>query len=229
MPHMSSEPKLKTCRESRGVIIVDDHPLFRHGMVQLLERDPDMAVLGEASDGASAVELARKTEPTVALIDISMPGRNGIELIKSLKAEFPALRMIAVSMHDEMLYAVRALRAGALGYIRKTEPLSRIHEAIRVIADGHVFVTDELGRHLVTFAIEHLDTEGNPGVESLSDREREVLEHYGRGLTTSEICRTLNIGSKTIETYRTRLKAKLRLSDMAELVQFAEAWMQRDE
>jgi DNA-binding NarL/FixJ family response regulator len=212
----------------KRVIVVDDHPMFRHGLAQILAREPGLELSAQASNFAEALELARACKPDVALIDIMMPGVNGIELIKTLLAEFPGLRILMLSMHEESIYAQRAVRAGALGFLGKDASYEDLVEAIHRVAEGRLYLSSELTEKLLTFAIQDLDIDSDPNLETLSARELEVLRLYGEGLDTNEILTRFNIGMKTIETYRTRLKAKLGLADFPDLLRFAKNWVERD-
>jgi DNA-binding NarL/FixJ family response regulator len=211
----------------KEVLVVDDHPMFRHGLARILEQEPRFRLAAEASNFKEALTAARERKLELALLDVSMPGINGIELIKALRAEHPELRMLVLSMHDESLYALRAIRAGALGFVSKDDPYETLVEAIHRVAEGRLFLRPELMEQLLLHAVHRLDIDSHPDLDSLSRRELEVLGLYGQGVGTEEICARFGVGVKTVETYRTRLKAKLGLADLPDLVRFAQDWIRQ--
>jgi DNA-binding NarL/FixJ family response regulator len=214
--------------EKRRVLIVDDHPVFRHGISALINAEADLEVCGEASSSPSALEAMRQLKPDVALLDISLPGTNGIELIKLMKAEQPKLPLLVLSMHDESLYALRALRAGALGYVMKAEALTHVLTAIRKVIVGEIFVSPRLSERLIFQAIQSTDAGSGSPVDKLSDRELEVLELLGRGFGTKEVAAELHLSVKTIETHRAHIKEKLGFRDAGEMVRFAIDWVAQE-
>lgn len=214
--------------EKRRVLIVDDHPVFRHGISALINAEADLEICGEASSSPSALEAMRQLKPDVALLDISLPGTNGIELIKLMKAEQPKLPLLVLSMHDESLYALRALRAGALGYVMKAEALTHVLTAIRKVIVGEIFVSPRLSERLIFQAIQSTDAGSGSPVDKLSDRELEVLELLGRGFGTKEVAAELHLSVKTIETHRAHIKEKLGFRDAGEMVRFAIDWVAQE-
>jgi DNA-binding NarL/FixJ family response regulator len=217
-------------RETRHrVIIVDDHPLLRRGMASLLSDQPDLDVCGEAQDARGALQAMRDLTPDVALIDINLPGANGLELIKLMLAEQPKLRILVVSMHDESLYALRSLRAGAKGYLMKAEALEQMVSAVRRVAQGDIYVTLRFSERLVFKAIQSLEGGLGSPVDRLSDRELEVLRLLGKGLGTRDIAHSLHLSVKTIETHRAHIKEKLGFKEAAEMVRFAIDWVVHEE
>jgi len=210
---------------SLRLLIVDDHPAFRHGIAQLLAKLPEITICGEAEDAPGALQALRTLHPEVALIDICLPGTNGIELIKLMLAEQPRLIVLILSMHDESLYALRALRAGAKGYVRKQQALENIIVALRRVIAGGIYVSPEFSERLVFKAIHGSDSDLGSPVDTLSDRELEVLQHFGRSKSTREIAETLHLSAKTIETHRAHIKEKLNLSNAREVVRFATTWV----
>lgn len=219
----SSQPAKKR------VLIVDDHPVFRHGIAALINAEDDLEVCGEASTSPHALERMRKLNPDVALLDISLPGgTNGIELIKLMKAEQPKLPLLVLSMHDESLYALRALRAGAFGYVMKAATLGHILTALRKVLKGEIYVSEKISERLIFKAIQSIDGGLGSPVDKLSDRELEVLEHLGHGFGTREIAKELHLGGKTIETHRAHIKEKLGFKDSGEMVRFAIDWVAQD-
>jgi len=212
----------------RRVLIVDDHPVFRHGISALINAEADLEVCGEASSSPSALDAMRNLDPDVGLLDISLPGTNGIELIKLMKAEHPKLPLLMLSMHDESLYALRALKAGALGYVMKAEALTHVLDALRKVLKGEIYVSPRLSERLIFQAIQSTDGGSGSPVDRLSDRELEVLELLGRGFGTKEIASELHLSVKTIETHRAHIKEKLGFRDAGEMVRFAIDWVAQE-
>lgn len=198
-------------------------------MQQLISRLPDITICGEAESAPLALEAMRRLKPTVALIDVSMPGTNGIELIKLMLAEEPNLLVLVVSMHDESLYALRALRAGAKGYVMKQQAMENVLDAMRKILDGGVYVSPQFSERLIFKAIHGSDSDLGSPVDKLSDRELEVLQLFGRGETTRGIAERLHLSVKTIETHRAHIKEKLGVKDSDEMVRFALDWVTLEE
>jgi len=205
-------------------VIVDDHPVFRHGVSQLIGTLPELKICGEAENAMAALEVIRRVKPDLALIDVCMPGTNGIELVKLLLAEEPRLHVLVVSMHDESLYALRALRAGAKGYVMKQQALENILDAVRKVMAGGIYVSPEFSERLVFKAVQNHDTDLGLPVDKLSDRELEVLQLMGRGHGTREIAEKLHLSIKTIETHRTHIKEKLGFKTADEMMKFATEW-----
>jgi DNA-binding NarL/FixJ family response regulator len=214
---------------SKRLLIVDDHPVFRHGIIQLLGKLEDVTVCGEADNSLGALEAMRLHKPDVVLLDVCMPGTNGIELIKLMLAEQPRLIILVLSMHDESLYALRALRAGAKGYAMKQEAMDNVLDALRRVIDGGIYVSPQFSEKLIFKAIHGSNSDLGSPVDKLSDRELEVLQLFGRGKTTREVAETLHLSVKTIETHRAHIKEKLGFKDADELVKFAVEWMTAEE
>jgi DNA-binding NarL/FixJ family response regulator len=209
------------------VYLVDDHPLVREGLANLINQQHSMQVCGEAEAVPEAIEGIAATRPDVAVIDISLKGASGLDLIKQLKGQQPAVKVVALSMHDESLYAERALRAGALGYVMKRESSKKIVDAIGRVADGKLALSDPM-----TEALAQKFVAGAPGaskspIEQLSDRELEVFELLGRGFETRRVAERLNVSIKTVQAYCVRIKQKLGLTTAAELVYEAIRWHER--
>ncbi|HRI88089.1 MAG TPA: response regulator transcription factor [Candidatus Hydrogenedentes bacterium] len=207
------------------VLLVDDHPIIRQGLAELINREADMTVCAQAESGAAAIDLTEESQPDLALVDISLDDMNGLVLIKSLKSRQRNLRVLVLSMHDETLYAERALRAGAHGYIMKREAPTRVITGIRRVLSGEVYLSDELSARIMRKFANGSDGADESPVARLSDRELEVYNHIGQGLKTSQIASKLNLSVKTIETYREHIKEKLSLNDATELVQSAIKWV----
>jgi DNA-binding NarL/FixJ family response regulator len=211
--------------EAKRIVIVDDHPLFRKGLEELIHSDGAFAVCGEAGNAGEAMDVIRKLNPELAIVDLSLPGANGIELIKNIRAEFPKLPILVLSMHDESLYAVRALRAGADGYVMKHEAMANVIQAIREVFDGRPYLSPAMAAQVITqFA--HRQAEGETdAVERLSDRELEILELIGKGKEVRQIAKLLNLSPKTVETHRAHIKDKLDLKNSREVARFALQWL----
>ncbi len=217
-----------TPSEKRNVLIVVDHPVFRHGIASLINAEADLHVCGEAATSPLALDAMRRLKPDVALLDISLPGTNGVELIKLMKAEQPKLPLLVLSMHDESLYALRSLRAGALGYVMKAEALNHVLTALRKVLKGEVYVSEKFSERLIFKAIQSIDGGLGSPVDKLSDRELEVLELLGRGFGTREIANELHLSVKTIETHRAHIKEKLGFKDAGEMVRFSIDWVAQE-
>lgn len=203
------------------VFIVDDHPIVRMGFAQLLGAAPDIEVCGQAADARATLDALPVATPNVVIVDVSLGATNGIDLIRDIKEQLPSAVVLVVSMHDEHLYADRALRAGAAGYVMKHEATEAIVRAIRTVAGGGLFVSEAVTARMLQRAIAGGAT--SP-LESLSDRELHVLQLMGRGLATREIADQLHISIKTVESYRARLKDKMNLKSGTELLRFAVRW-----
>ena len=199
--------------------------MFREHLGQLIDRDLGMSICGEADNIRDAMRLILETKPDIAIVDITLHGSSGLELLKDIKAQGLDLNVLVLSMHDEELYAERALRAGAKGYITKNEASTEVIEAIRCVMNGDVYAS----RHMTAKLLERMTQKrGNSelaGMETLADRELEVFQMLGRGKSTREIAQTLNLGESTVETYRARIKEKLQLRSAAELYLRAGQWV----
>jgi DNA-binding NarL/FixJ family response regulator len=213
----------QTSRKTR-VLIVDDHPMTRSGLAYLINHQPDMAVCCEAQDAAQALEAVINNKPDLVLTDFTLPDKNGLELIKDLKAIAPRLPILVISMHQESLYAERVLRAGARGYITKEEGGERLMRAIRHVLSGAIYVSDKMSaRILEIFSGSAVAQERSP-VEELSDREFEIFEFLGDGLSTQQIAERLHLSMKTVDAHRANVKEKLKLKTGNELISFAARW-----
>jgi DNA-binding NarL/FixJ family response regulator len=209
---------------STRIVLVDDHDLVRQGLVALFDDVPDMEVCGQAGEYGEALDLVQKELPDVAVVDITIKGGSGLELIKQIDTRFPSVKILALSMHDEMLFAERVLRAGAEGYLNKGEPGDKVIEALREIVGGRIYLSSEVTDKILQRVVVGGDAETQSLVDSLSDRELEVLELIGRGMTTRQIAENLNLSKKTVDTYRDHLKRKLQLKTANELIRYAVAW-----
>ena len=203
--------------EKIQVLIVDDHPMLRERVAQLIEKEPDMAVCGQASSIQQAKECIQRNLPDIAVVDITLKGSSGLELIKDLKAQEIDVPVLVLSMHDESLYADRALRAGARGYLTKDEASEVVIDAIRCVLNGDVYLSKEFTLKLLRRIVDPTAKVEGTAVDALADRELEVFRLIGEGRTTREIAETLHLGRKTVNTYRERIKRKLSLKNAAEL------------
>jgi two-component system invasion response regulator UvrY len=205
--------------EKIHVLIADDHAIVRQGLKQILSETDDLVVAGEADDGVEAIQLARQQEWNVFLLDVSMPNRNGIDTLKQLKKEFPKLPVLILSMHPEEQYAVRALKAGASGYLTKQSAPEQLVTAIRQVAGGRKYVSPTVAMQLADAIANDNDSE-QPPHELLSDREYEVLKLIATGRTLTQIAEELNLAVATISTFRARILTKLGLASTAELIRY---------
>ena len=200
------------------VVVADDHQILREGLRQLLQAGGDLAVVGEAADGHAVLEQVRALEFDVLLLDMSMPGKSGIELIRQVKAEKPRLRILVLSMHEEHQYAVRAIRAGASGYLTKESATAQLVAAIRKVASGGAFISAELAERLAQEAMPHAE---GPRHSTLSDREYQVFRLLVSGRSVSDIAADLHLSAKTVSTHKARLMEKLGVDNNADLVHYA--------
>jgi len=212
--------------QKRRILVVDDHPLLRAGLIQFIDRQRDMTCCGEADSGATTQDAVVRQKPDLLLLDLRLRSEDGLELIKSLKARFPKLLILVISQCDEMLYAERVLRAGARGYIMKEEATEEVLFAIRAVLEGELYLSRKLAIRLVQKTIESRPATAGPGLESLTDRELQVFQLLGAGLNTRHIAERLNLSFKTIETYRENIKHKLGLAGAADLVRYATNWVE---
>jgi DNA-binding NarL/FixJ family response regulator len=204
-------------QNKKKVVIVDDHPLFRERLAQLINYEPDMEVTGEAENTRDAIQLIRNSPPDLTTVDITLKGSSGLELIKSIKPRSTGLRVLVLSMHDESLYAERALRAGASGYITKHQGADEVLLAIRRVLAGEIYLSEKMTSGLLK-SLTNTEVKTISGsLDCLTDRELEVLEWIGRGHTVREIADTLQVGVATIDTYRAKIKEKMNLRNETEL------------
>ncbi len=206
--------------DKRRIFIIDDHAILRDGLRSLLEAQDDLIVSGEAENARKAFGRLEADRPDLVVVDISLPGINGIELIKTLKVQFPGLSIIVLSMHDEALYAERALRAGAKGYVMKQASAEQLLAAIRTVLRDEIYLSQNLSASLLKSIVSRRQDPGNV-LDRLSDRELEILRLLGDGFTTREIATSLGISVKTVESHRGNIRHKLKLSNGAELMRFA--------
>ncbi len=212
-----------TTTRKTSVFLVDDHPIVRRGFQLLLSLEREFTVCGEADSGPEALQKMLALKPDVAIVDLALKTSSGLELIKQVRAHLPALRILVFTMSGESIYAERALRAGANGYITKEEGTERAIEAIRLLVQGKTYVSPQLANSMVARMTGARS--GPASVDALSDRELEILESVGRGLGSREIADRLHISIKTIESHREHIKTKLGLKRAAELVNYAYNWV----
>jgi DNA-binding NarL/FixJ family response regulator len=224
MPAASNPAKPSTSKAR--ILLVDDHPMLRRGVAELINGEAIYEVCGEVGTLADAYAAVNKLKPEMVIIDISLDGNNGVELMKELTYRWPSLPLLAFSMHDEQIYAERALRAGAKGYVMKQHPPEALLEAIKSVLKGKVYLSPQMSDRLLGKLV-GAGTSDKPvqsPIEKLSDRELEVLQLIGKGQTTAQIADKLCLSVKTIETYREHLKQKLSLKSGPELVRYAIEW-----
>jgi len=207
------------------VFLCDDHPLVREWLTQLIQRESDLTVCGEAEDVQEAVTKIEACKPDIVIADISLKTTHGLELVKDLQSRMPSLPVLVLSMHDESLYAERVLRAGAKGYITKQEATKKILFAIRQVLSGQIYVSEKMATRMLHKLVLGRNQEQTSPVERLTDRELEVFQLIGRGQGTRKIAEELHLGIKTVESYRARIKEKLKLEDGTQLLQQAIQWV----
>jgi len=210
----------------RKILVVDDHPFMRAGLSQLIDRQPDLCVCGEAGDPATALQQMSTFPVDLVLSDMTMPGRSGIEFIKDILALHPKLAILVVSMHDEMIYAERVLRAGGRGYIMKEAGGENLLAAIRQVLSGQVYVSQKLSAKILDNLSGKKPRGSSSPIEKLSDREFEVFKLIGDGKSTREIAAQLGISAKTVDVHRGHIKEKLELKDATSLVRHAVRWVE---
>jgi DNA-binding NarL/FixJ family response regulator len=217
--------RTKTPAGKTKILIVDDHPMMREGLAQLIGQQPDMEVCGQAGDAHDGLKQVKLLKPNLVLVDLTLPGRDGLELIKDIQALEAGVMALVLSMHDESFYAERVLRAGGRGYVMKQEGGKRIMEAIRQVSAGHIFVSEKMSAKILEiFSGRRPEAAASP-VETLTDREFQVFQCIGRGRETKEMARELHVSPKTIEVHRANIKTKLKIKSMGELIRYAVRWV----
>ncbi len=220
---MNQRPSETVARKSR-IFLVDDHPLVREGLANLINGQDDLIVCGEAEDSAGAMAGIVKTRPDVALVDISLKNESGLELVKDLESQCPLVAIIVLSMHDEALYAERALRAGARGYVMKRETTKSVLASIRRVLQGGVYLSEQVVNSMARRLSSPRKTAASSPVERLSDRELEIFRLLGQGRTTSQIADDLHLSLKTVQAYCARAKEKFGVNSLGELLRAAIRW-----
>jgi DNA-binding NarL/FixJ family response regulator len=217
-------------KERARVLIVDDHPAVREALAIRIGRQPDLQVCGEAADVSTALRLIGEARPSVVVVDISLKSGDGLDLIKRVKDRNKEVRILVCSMHSESLYAERALRAGALGYINKDQATDRIVDAIRRVREGKIYLSDEMAERVMRRAVGGSnDKLARSPVDALADRELAVFRLVGAGVKTADIAKQMHLSVKTVETYRDRIRQKLGLTDGTKLAHYATQWVMQQE
>lgn len=225
-PSTGREPNFFTGSDRRKILLVDDHPMTRAGLAQLINKQPDLVVCCEASNASEAFKNISKLRPDMILTDISMPGRSGIEFIKDVLALYAGLPILVISMHDELIYAERALRAGARGYIMKEAGGEKLLAAMRRVLSGQVYVTERMSASLLDALTGRHPRGSRSPIGKLSDREFEIFQLIGEGKNSRDIARQLHLSPKTVDVHRAHIKVKLDLKDATSLVRHAVRWVE---
>ena len=225
---MNGKPDLASPANRRArILLVDDHPLVRERLAEIINREKDLVICGEAEDRHQALQAIKNCAPHLVIVDITLKSSDGVELIKDIHARWPALQSLVISMHDESLYAERALRAGARGYITKQEATRNILSAIRRVLSGQIYLNDRIASRILSRLALPAPTSAETPSDLLADRELQVFELTGRGLNTRQIAAQLHLGVKTVETYRARIREKLDVKDPDDLLALAITWTHR--
>ena len=223
--HVSSQQGTATAPKKARIFLVDDHPIVRQGLSQLINQESDLVMCGHAEDARSAMEAITASRPDLVIVDISLAGPDGLDLLKQVRLTDPALPVLILSMLDESLYAGRALRAGANGYIMKQEATDNVLVAVRRILHGEIYVSDRMARRIVAQLAGHPAAAKGSPIDLLSDRELEVFRLIGQGQSTRHIAEALCLSVKTVESYQAHIKDKLSLKNSRELMQHAVQWV----
>lgn len=218
----------ETAAGKHRILIVDDHPIFRHGLAQLINQEKDLYVCGEAEDYHGAIKAVQDLKPAMIIVDITLKDMSGIDLIKEIRKTHKGVTMLVISMHDESLYAERAFRAGAKGYIMKQEASESVVQAIRQVRQGGIYASRKMTDKILTRFVDGPKELAESPLEALTDRELEVFQLIGEGLSISEIGNRLHLSVKTIGTYRERIKEKLNLKNSTELLRYALNWVENE-
>jgi len=213
----------------KRVLIVDDHPMMRTGLAQLIDNEPDLKVHAEADNAGQALDAVARQPFDLILLDISLPDKNGLELIKDIQTLRPGLPILVVSMHDELLYAERVLRSGGRGYIMKQEGGRKFLQAIRHVLNGQVYVSEKMSERILENVSGHRAKASGSPVERLTDREFEVFQMIGQGMGTRDIAGRLRLSVKTVEVHRANIKGKLKLKSATDLVSHAIRWVETEQ
>lgn len=211
-----------------SIFIVDDHPIVRQGLRQLVEHEPDMIVCGEAESAAEGLKGIGKHAPDVAVVDLTLKDGNGLDLTRDIRARHPQTRILVLSMHDASIYAERVLRAGAMGYLMKEEATEKVIGAVRTILRGEIFLSENIAQRMLLKVASGKSVRGGSPLDVLSDRELEVFRMVGQGVSTREIALRLHRSVKTIDSHRENIKRKLNLNSAADLLQHAIQWVQSE-
>ena len=222
-----SAQKSPSARNKKRLLVMDDHPMMREGLAQLINNEPDLMVCGEVGTGREGLDLIGTLKPDLLLADISLPDKNGLEVIKDAQALHPDVAVLVISMHDESLYAERVLRAGARGYIMKQEGGKKLMGAIRHVLSGKIYLSEKMSATILE-SLGRGSKSGRGSMENLTDREFEVLQLLGAGKGTRDIAEQIHLSPKTVEAHRANIKRKLALKTGAELVRYAVRWVESE-
>lgn len=223
-----SEVSLETGAAKRRIFIVDDHAMFRDGLRRLIDLEPDLAVCGDAPDAAKGLQGLKETSPDLVIVDISLDSTSGIDLIKAIKRDYEDMPILVVSMHSESLYGDRALRAGAMGYVMKSEPATTVIAAIRKVLGGNVHISEKMATLVVSKFVKGESEKIPSPLETLSDRELEVFRMLGQGKSTREIAQEMKVALPTISSFKNRIKEKLGLKNSTEMTLFSLQWFRKE-
>ena len=218
----------KTRDNAHAILVVDDHSIVRHGLASLLAREKDFVIVGEAGSYEEALEALAKQTPDVAIVDITLRDKSGLDLIRDAREKYPNIRYLVLSMHDESVYAEKALRAGAQGYVMKEKADEVIVDALRTVLRGEVFVSSEMAARMLNRSFQgEKGKTPEYGIEALTERETEVFQGIGQGLSTRKIADKLGLSDRTVEVHRAHIKRKLRCEDAAQVFREAVRWVEQ--
>lgn len=226
--HPRESSPLEAVFAKKRIFIVDDHAMFRDGLRRLIDLEFDLTVCGDAPDAEDGMAGIRESEPDLVIVDISLDTTSGIDLIKAIKREYDDMPVLVVSMHSESLYGDRALRAGAMGYVMKSEPATTVVSAIRTVLSGNVYISDKMATLVVSKFVKGESDQIPAPLEALSDREMEVFRMLGQGKGTREIAQEMNVAIPTISSFKNRIKEKLRFKNSTEMILYALQWFRKE-
>ena len=225
----AAEPvPVETTAAKRRIFIIDDHAMFRDGLRRLIDLEPDLTVCGDAPDATTGLQRMGETNPDLAIVDISLDTTSGIDLIKSIKRDYEDMPVLVVSMHSESLYGDRALRAGAMGYVMKSEPATTVIGAIRKVLSGNVHISEKMATLVVSKFVKGEPEQIPSPLEALSDRELEVFRMLGQGKGTREIAQEMNVALPTVSSFKNRIKEKLKFKNSTEMILFSLQWFRQE-
>ena len=228
MPMITKRSNDKFTARKKTVFLVDDHPIVRQGLTLLINQEADLVVCGEAQEMQSALRAIQSANPDILIVDLSLGGPDGLELLKNIRVVSPRLPVLILSMHDESIYAERALRAGANGYIMKQEATQKVLVALRRILSGEIYVSERIANSMLQHYVRGAKPAEHSSISELTDRELEVFRLIGEGHGTRQIAEALHLSVKTVESYQAHIKEKLSLRTARELVQHAVEWNMRE-